>query len=177
MRRTLGIAIIVLVLVAGCAASTSSGPFAATPSAATPSASTGPGPTSPPPASASSSPAASSSPEVICGDIDPSLCPPVVDAALAAVSSATRTPVRVWVQSGFFCPRADCVFDPNQNFPMPVPPAGGTWVASVEVGFAGMPQHAGLHVAKVGSKMVAVVIGFRVPLPGWCSGPCGSPAS
>ena len=85
-----------------------------------------------------------------------------------------RTPVKVWVDTGILCPRADCLFDPSQNFPYPMPPEGGQWVANVEIAFAGSALHAGLQVAQVGQAYVPVLIGYREPLAGWCSG--GVPA-
>jgi hypothetical protein len=100
------------------------------------------------------------------------VCGPAADVALAAVSPSGRIPVQVWVNTGFFCPRVDCLFDPTQNFPYPPPPSGGDWVATVEIAFGGTALHAGLHVAKVGDSYVPVLIGYRVPLPGWCSGSC-----
>lgn len=141
-----------LLLLAGCAGAT-------TPQSGTPPQDTAP-----------------ASPVISCLDGVPATdCVRVAAAALGAVTSFGKTPVHVWVNTGFLCPRADCVFDPTQNFPYPQPPSGGTWVASAEIAFAGTNQHAGLHVAKVGSSYVPVLIGYRVPLPGWCSGSCASP--
>jgi hypothetical protein len=106
------------------------------------------------------------------GGVSQAICDEGEKVALAAVASSGRTPTHVWVNRGLFCPRQDCLFDPAQNFPYPQPPDGGTWVANVEVAFAGTDEHAGLHIAQVGSKLVPVLIGYRVPLPGWCSGTC-----
>jgi hypothetical protein len=106
------------------------------------------------------------------GGVSQATCDDVEKVALSAVASSGRAPTHVWVNSGFFCPRQDCLFDPAQNFPHPQPPAGGTWVANAEVAFAGTDEHAGLQIAQVGSKLVPVLIGYRVPLRGWCSGVC-----
>lgn len=148
MRHVLGVGLLAAVLVAGCGA------------------------TSAPPSST-----APASPAVSCLHIVPaSACGPVAQAALGAVAASGKTPVQVWINTGFLCPRDDCLFDPTQNFPYPQPPSGGEWVAGVEIAFAGTGEHAGLHVAKVGENYVAVLIGYRVPLPGWCSGYCASPS-
>jgi hypothetical protein len=112
------------------------------------------------------------SPQVTCLGVPAPVCDPVRDATLAAVASSGRIPVKVWVNTGILCPRADCLFDPMQNFPYPMPPEGGEWVANVEIAFAGSALHAGLQVAKVGQAYVPVLIGYREPLPGWCSGAC-----
>jgi len=141
----------VLLLLAGCAAAT-------VPKVGTP-----------PPPTAPTVPAISCAGGILATD-----CGHVAEAALSAVASFRNRPVHVWVNTGFLCPRADCLFDLSQNFPYPQPPSGGTWVASAEIAFAGTDEHAGLHVAKVGSSYVPVLIGYRVPLPGWCSGSCAS---
>jgi hypothetical protein len=109
------------------------------------------------------------------GGVPQSTCDQVLPVALAAVASSGWTPTHVWINSGFFCPQASCLFDPNQTFPMPQPPSGGQWIANAEIAFAEADKHAGLHVAQVGSGLVPVLIGYRVPLPDWCSGAC--PAS
>lgn len=83
-------------------------------------------------ASAPSSNGVSASPAVSClGDVPAAVCLSVADAALGAITGSDRTPVQVWINTGFLCPRADCLFDPNQNFPYPEPPSGGEWVASI----------------------------------------------
>jgi hypothetical protein len=102
------------------------------------------------------------------GGIPQATCEEVQAVALAAVASSGRVPVYVSMARGLFCPDVDCLFEPNRNYPAAVPPDGGTWVASVEIAFAGTDEHAGLHVAQVGSKLVPVLIGYRVPSPGWC---------
>jgi hypothetical protein len=33
-------------------------------------------------------------------------------------------------------------------------------------------MHAGLMIGQVGTNLVSVLIGYRVPLSGWCSGQC-----
>ncbi len=106
------------------------------------------------------------------GGVAQATCDESERVALAAVAVTGWTPTHVWVNSGFFCPIEECLFDPAQNFPYPQPPDGGTWVANVEIAFAGTDKHAGLHIAQVGSDLVPVLIGYRAPLPGWCSGSC-----
>lgn len=107
------------------------------------------------------------------GDVPQTTCDAAEDVALAAVVSSGWTPTHVWVNSGLFCPVEDFLFDPVQPAcPYPQPPAGGTWVANVEIAFAGTDQHAGLNVAQVGNNLVPVLIGYRAPSPGWCSGAC-----
>ena len=106
------------------------------------------------------------------GGVDQATCDESEKVALEAVAGTGWTPTQVWINSGFFCPVEDCLFDPAQNFPYPQPPDGGTWVANVEIAFAGTDKHAGLHIAQVGSGLVPVLIGYRAPLPGWCSGNC-----
>jgi hypothetical protein len=104
--------------------------------------------------------------------VDQATCDESARVALAAVTSSGWTATHVWVGSGELCPRQDCLFDPNQNFPYQPAPSGGTWTTNVEIAFAGTDQHAGLMIAKVGIQLVPVLIGYRVPLPGWCSGTC-----
>jgi len=53
-----------------------------------------------------------------------------------------------------------------------VPPDNGKWVANVEIAFAETDAHAGLMIDQVGTNLIPVLIGYRVPLPGWCSGQC-----
>lgn len=118
---------------------------------------------------------APTTPTMAClGGVPPTTCDQVLPVALAAVAPAGWTPTQVWINSGFFCPREDCLFDPNQNFPYPSPPEGGQWVANAEIALAQTDKHAGLHIAQVGSGLVPVLIGYRVPLPDWCSGECPS---
>jgi hypothetical protein len=117
--------------------------------------------------------APAATPRLSClGGIAEPVCSAAADAALAAVASSGRQSTMIWVNSGFFCPHVDCLFDLSQNFPYPMPPTGGVWVASVEIAFDGTVLHAGLHVAEVGDSYVPVLIGYREPLPGWCSGEC-----
>lgn len=108
------------------------------------------------------------------GGLSPATCDEATQVALAAVASSGWTPTAVWIDSGQFCPAEDCLFDPSQNFPYPDPPSGGQWIANAEIAFAGTDQHAGLNIAMVGGAMAPVLIGYRVPLPGWCSGGCPS---
>ncbi len=91
---------------------------------------------------------------------------------LEAVAPSGWTPTNVWISSGTLCPAADCLFDPNVSFPQPTPPEGGQWIGSAEVAFAETDRHAGLNLATVGTRLVAVLIGYRVPLLTWCSGAC-----
>ena len=106
------------------------------------------------------------------GGVAPSTCDEAVRVAFAAVAGSGWTPTHVWVDSGVLCPRVDCLFDPTQNFPYPAPPHSGTWVANVEIAFAGTDKHAGLMIEHVGTNLVPTLIGYRAPLPGWCSGTC-----
>jgi hypothetical protein len=106
------------------------------------------------------------------GGVPRATCDDAARVALATVVSTGWTPTRLWVNSGVFCPREDCLFDPSQNFPYPLPPSNGTWVANVEIAFAETDRHAGLMIDQVGTNLVPVLIGYRVPLPGWCSGQC-----
>ena len=66
----------------------------------------------------------------------------------------------------------DLLFDPNANFPGPAVPDGGVFLGNAEVAFAENGSHAGMNLATVGSEVVADLIGYRVPHPGWCSGLC-----
>lgn len=102
-----------------------------------------------------------------CHDITAALCAEVERAALAAVASSGWTATRVWIGPWLLCPMESCLFELSMPYPVPQPPAGGTWVASVEVAFAETAKHAGVHVAQVGSEMVPVLIGYRVPPPEW----------
>jgi hypothetical protein len=121
-------------------------------------------------------PPASSSPgsaTMACvGGVSQATCDDAARVALATVAASGWTPTHIWVNSGVFCPRQDCLFDPRQNFPYPAPPNNGTWVANVEIAFAETDRHAGLMIDQVGTSLVPVLIGYRVPRPGWCSGKC-----
>ena len=112
--------------------------------------------------------------ESCIGGLSPATCDHAANVALAAVTSSGWTPTAVWIDGGQLCPAQDCLFDPSQNFPYPDPPSGGQWIANAEIAFAGTNQHAGLNIAMVGEAMVPVLIGYRVPLLGWCSGGCPS---
>jgi hypothetical protein len=118
--------------------------------------------------------AASSAPlQVSCESaIAQTSCDEAVKTSLAAVESSGWTATQIWVSTGQLCPTALCVFDPSQNFPYPDPPAGGQWIGSAEIAFVQTDQHAGLNIASVGSGLVPVLIGYRVPLLTWCSGSC-----
>jgi hypothetical protein len=113
-------------------------------------------------------------PESCIGGLSPATCDSAANVALAAATSSGWTPTAVWIDSGQLCPAQNCLFDPSQNFPYPDPPSGGQWIANAEIAFAGTDQHAGLNIAMVGGAVVPVLIGYRVPLPGWCSGGCPS---
>jgi hypothetical protein len=115
--------------------------------------------------------------ETCIGGLAQATCDGAARAALASVAPSGWTPTWVWIDSGQFCPRQDCLFDPSQNFPYPEPPSGGQWVGNAEIAFAGTDQHAGLNVAEVAGAFVPVLIGYRVPLLTWCSGGCPSSAS
>ena len=124
----------------------------------------------------SSSPPAT--PTMDClGGVPQSTCDRVLPVVLDAVAPSGWGPSHVWINSGNLCPVEKCLFDPDQNFPYPLPPDGGQWVANAEVAFAGTDKHAGIEVAQVGSGLVPVLIGYRVPLPTWCSGTCPSTSS
>jgi hypothetical protein len=99
-------------------------------------------------------------------------CNQAVQASLAAVAKSGWTPSQVWVSSGQLCPNTLCVFDPDQNYPMPEPPAGGEGLGSVEIAFVETDQHAGLNIFTVNGSVVPVLIGYRTPLLAWCSGFC-----
>ncbi len=117
------------------------------------------------------SPAASVS--TFCGNgVEEPFCADAARVALAGVADAARTPTQVWIYSGELSPVPDLLFDPTANFPLPETPEGGTWIGSAEIAFAGSDEHAGLNIAQVGSKLVAVLVGYRTPSPGWCSGVC-----
>jgi hypothetical protein len=106
------------------------------------------------------------------GGVSQTTCDDATRVALAAVAAQGWTPTHIWVNSGVLCPRQDCLFDPSRNFPYPPPPNSGTWVASVEIAFAESEVHAGLMIDRIGASLTPVLIGYRVPLPGWCSGQC-----
>jgi hypothetical protein len=132
-------------------------------------------PTVPTAGTVTSSSRPTATPAMDClGGVPQATCDQVLPVVLAAVAPSGWTPKHVWINSGSFCPHEDCLFDPNQNFPAPVPPSGGQWVANAEIAFAETDKHAGLHVAQVGSGLVPVLIGYRVPLSTWCSGTCPS---
>jgi hypothetical protein len=106
------------------------------------------------------------------GGISADWCSRIAAATLRTLTDPTRVPVHVRVNSGFLCPRVACLFDPNANFPVPQPPASGELIGNVEVAFDGIPEHAGFQVAMAGTGFVPVLIGYRVPLPAWCSFNC-----
>jgi hypothetical protein len=114
-------------------------------------------------------------PPVACeGGLTAATCAGVATIALAAVAASGWTPTHVWLDSGNFCPNEDCLFDPDQNFPYPIPPHGGQWVANAEIAFAETDRHAGLEIEAVGRTLIPDLIGYRVPLLTWCSGSCPS---
>ena len=130
-------------------------------------------PSVPPTEIGSPSASTASEPAMDClGGVPQLTCDQLLPLVLTAAAGSGWTPTHVWINSGLLCPREDCLFDPNQNFPMPEPPNGGQWVANVEVAFAQTDEHAGFQVAQVGSDLVPVLIGYRVPLLTWCSGTC-----
>ncbi len=95
-------------------------------------------------------------------------------AALGAVAPSGWTPTHVWTNSGLLAPLQEMLFDPSANFPYPMPPDSGQWIANAEVAFAETDRHAGMNVAMVGADVVAELIGYVVPQPDWCSGTCPS---
>ena len=126
------------------------------PSAATPSRSTSP-----------------SKPVIECeAGFDQATCDKAATVAVLAVAKSGWTPTHVWISSGSLAPIVDLLFDPNANFPAPNVPEGGTNLGSAEVAFAENASHAGMNLAAVGPDIVADLIGYRVPRPGWCSGMC-----
>ena len=118
-----------------------------------------------------------SAPTVACLEgLSAATCSEAARVAVAAVAPSGWTPTTLWINTGSLCPWQECLFDPNQNFPAQEPPDGGRWVGSVEIAFAQSDEHAGLSIASVGGHLVAVLIGYRVPLLDWCSGTCPSAA-
>jgi hypothetical protein len=108
------------------------------------------------------------------GGVDRATCDAATALALKTVEPSGWTPTHVWINTGLLCPHTECLFDPNANFPMATPPDGGQWAANAEVAFAATDQHAGMNIAKTQSGLVAVLIGYKVPAPTWCSGTCPS---
>ena len=121
---------------------------------------------------------ASASPSVAClGGVASATCADAAQPALATVAGSGRRATHVWIDSGALCPWAECLFDPSANFPAAPPPSGGAWVGSVEIAFAGTDEHAGLNLARVGDRLVATLIGYKVPALAWCSGSCPTAAT
>jgi hypothetical protein len=134
----------------------------------------------PSPATLAPSPAPSTAAAKVVVDcetgFDQATCDKVVTAALHVVAPSGWTATHVWISSGSLAPIVDLLFDPNANFPAPLVPEGGTNLGSAEVAFAENGSHAGMNLAVVGSDVVANLIGYAVPHPGWCSGMCASGA-
>ena len=127
------------------------------------------------PTGAPSPSAASGLPVIEClGGLDQTACDTAVGVALAAVASSGWTPTRVWIDSGSLAPDKGLLFDPSADFPAPDVPEGGTRLGNAEVAFAETDKHAGMNLAAVGPDIVADLVGYRVPLSGWCSGTCPS---
>ena len=121
---------------------------------------------------------ASAAPSVEClGGLPSTMCVGAARSALDAVAASGRRATHVWINSGVLCPWADCLFDPNANFPAAPPPSSGAWVGSVEIAFAGTDEHAGLTLARVGDRLVATLIAYKVPPLDWCSGTCPTAAT
>lgn len=122
------------------------------------------------------SPSAASGPPVIecLGGLDQTTCDKAAPVALAAVAASGWTPTHVWINSGSLAPVVDLLFDPGANFPAPNVPDGGTRSGNAEIAFAETDRHAGMNLNAVGRSIVADLIGYRVPLSGWCSGTCPS---
>jgi len=108
------------------------------------------------------------------GGVPQATCDQILPLVLAAVAPSGWTPTKVWIGGGSLCPQEGCLFDPNREFPATVAPNGGQWVASAEIAFAQTDKHAGIQIAQVGSSLVPVLIGYRMPLSTWCSGTCPS---
>jgi hypothetical protein len=106
------------------------------------------------------------------GGLEQATCDEVLPVALLVVGSSGWTPVHVWLNSGLLAPMVEQLFDPSANFPYPMPPDGGEWVANAEIAFAETTKHAGIHIASVGDRLHAVLIGYAVPALNWCSGQC-----
>lgn len=112
-------------------------------------------------------------PEVSChASMTGQPCRLAAEAALTAVAGSGRDATHAWVTDGLLAPYEEGLFGHDPNFPYPLPPAGGHWVGSVEIAFAGTAEHAGVHVAQVGAGLVPILIGYNIPLPDWCSGDC-----
>jgi len=178
-RLALGLA---AVLVVACGSSVTS------PSPSAPNSSAQPAATvTSPSSSATASPTASTSTpvpslQVGCAyGLVPTDCSVRQAAALEAVASSGHIPTHVWLSSGVLCPFVDnCLFNPNANFPAPTLPGDTpapdgsmlTASGSAEIAFSDTDQHAGINFFLVGSKTVALLIGYRVPDRAWCSGEC-----
>ena len=122
----------------------------------------------------SPAPAVSSGPPVVecLGQLDQATCDKALPVVLAAVAPSGSAPTTVWLNDGALSPVPDLLFDPSGNFPMPFRPELGTFLGSAEVTFAGTDRHAGLNLYDNGSAIVADLVGYAVPRPGWCSGDC-----
>jgi hypothetical protein len=119
-----------------------------------------------------------STPVIECeAGFDRATCDKAAAVAVLAVAQSGWTPTHVWISSGSLASMVDLLFDPNANFPAPNVPKGGTNLGSAEVAFAENASHAGMNLAAVGPNIVADLIGYRVPLPGWCSGMCPNSSS
>jgi hypothetical protein len=120
--------------------------------------------------------------QVDCGyGLAPADCMTRQTAALEVVAASGHVATHLWLSSGVLCPFVDnCLFNPNANFPAPflpgeTPAPDGTMSmasGSAEIAFADTDQHAGINFFTVGTKVVASLIGYRVPDRAWCSGEC-----
>ena len=99
--------------------------------------------------------------------LDQTRCKKALEEVLLAVAPSGWTPTQVWIGSGSMGPTVNFLFDPKANFPAPSLPDGGTNFGSAEVAFAETSVHAGMNLAAVGSVMVANLIGYAIPRPGW----------
>jgi hypothetical protein len=111
------------------------------------------------------------------GGLDQATCDRATDVALATVMSSGWTTTHLWINSGSLAPIPDLLFDPNANFPAPATPDGGTMIGNAEVAFVQTDMHAGMNLFRVGSDLRATLVGYRVPLAGWCSGSCPTASS
>jgi hypothetical protein len=113
--------------------------------------------------------------QIECLDgLEPATCEKAAIVVLRAVSASGWTPTHLWINDGSLAPVVELLFDPNANFPVPTIPEGGTLLGSAEVAFAETGKHAGVNLAAVESEVVATLVGYALPHPGWCSGDCPS---
>jgi hypothetical protein len=126
-----------------------------------------------PSATPTPSPSAVGKPIVAClGGLNQATCDEVLPIVLRTVAPSGWTPTHLWINSGSLAPIPELLFDPAANFPAPILPSGSTPLGNAEVEFAETTKHAGINLALAGSAVVADLVGYVAPLPGWCSGSC-----